>query len=128
MKSLKTILFPLALGSMTLAPMVALSCAQNTQDTSALNAQKTSLFAKADGKLNTINSLSPEEYKSLKSRTELLKAQLAEKSENELTSGDVELVKDLIREMDDKITALSKVVVANTRDELDEANAQSKRT
>ncbi|MHA3838727.1 hypothetical protein [Mycoplasma sp. VS1572C] len=126
MKSLKTILFPLALGSMTLAPMVALSCAQNTQDTSALNTQKTSLFAKADGKLNTINSLSPEEYKSLKSRTELLKAQLAEKSENELTSGDVELVKDLIREMDDKITALSKVVVANTRDELDEANAKVK--
>ncbi|MFV8473659.1 hypothetical protein ACNQ2O_01975 [Mycoplasma sp. AA7A] len=121
MRRIKSILLALSAGSLTLVPLTALACndGESEQKRKELNVEKEATLATLDGKLNTINVLSPSEYKLLKQRKDVLQAQLSKKDENNISELDVKTLRDFVKELNDKISSLSTTVVGHVQDELD---------
>ncbi|WP_416756420.1 hypothetical protein ACM0IS_01075 [Mycoplasma aquilae ATCC BAA-1896] len=121
MTKIKSILLALSAGSLTLVPFTALACnnGESAQRRKELNVEKEATLATLDGKLNTINFLSPVEYKSLKQRKDLLQAKLSKKDENNILELDVKTLRDFAKELNDKISSLSTTVIGHVQDELD---------
>ncbi|MFV8459411.1 hypothetical protein [Mycoplasma sp. CR] len=125
MRKIKSLLLALSASTLAVVPLAALSCndTESTERKQQLNAEKTSTLASLDGKLNTLNVLAPTEYKNLKGRAELLKAELNAKDEKSITEADVKSLRDFVKELNDKITSLSTVVLGRAQDELDQAKS-----
>ncbi|MFV8478033.1 hypothetical protein [Mycoplasma sp. VS410B] len=125
MTKFKSILLALSAGSLTLVPFTALACnnGESAQRRKELNVEKEATLATLDGKLNTINVLSPSEYKSLKQRKDLLQAQLSKKDESNISELDVKTLRDFVKELNDKISSLSTTVIGHVQDELDQAQS-----
>ncbi|MFV8469246.1 hypothetical protein [Mycoplasma sp. MV126] len=125
MTKIKSILLALSAGSLTLVPFTALACnnGESAQRRKELNVEKEATLATLDGKLNTINVLSPSEYKSLKQRKDVLQAQLSKKDESNISELDVKTLRDFVKELNDKISSLSTTVIGHVQDELDQAQS-----